>query len=165
MRNPLTILVAEDNADDLFLLEQAFRKASATSRLLSVSDGHEAIAYLKGEGQFADREAFPCPDILLLDLNMPRANGFEVLEWVRKQAGGERLIVHVLTSSCRDEDVSRVYDLQANSYVVKPSQVNDLVDFVAALHTWHRFVCLPPNPRGLPTICFPVGRDEVTAKI
>ena len=137
------ILVAEDNPDDFFLLKQAARKATVTSSLHAVCDGYEALAYLNGDGPYSDRIAYPWPDLLLLDLNMPRVNGFEVLEWLRKQPSRGRLIVYVLTSSCRIEDVRRAYDLGANSYVMKPARLDDLIAFVTALHTWHRFVCLP----------------------
>ena len=156
MDNPLSILVAEDNEDDVFLLQQAFKKAGAKSRLLSVADGREALAYLKGENVYADRERYPFPDILLLDLNMPRMNGFEVLECVRQDGRCRRLVVYVLTASPRDADVARVSDLHANGYVVKPSRLDELVAFVAALHEWHRFVVLPP-PRQ------PGGVDMVSA--
>ena len=139
----LDILLAEDNEDDVFLVRHAFKKAGATSRLQTVCDGAEAQAYLKGEGAYADRLAHPFPDILLLDLNMPRMNGFELLEWLRQDSQCSRLVVHVLTASARAEDVERAYALRANSYVMKPSRVDELAAFVAALHEWHRFTVLP----------------------
>jgi CheY-like chemotaxis protein len=142
----LIILVADDNEDDAFLLQEAFKKAGVANRLLVVGDGLEAVAYLKGDGVYSDRAAHPYPDVLLLDLNMPRMNGFEVLEWLRKDSQCRRLVVHVLTASCRDEDVRRAYDLHANSYVMKPTRVDELVAFAATLHQWHRFTCLPPPP-------------------
>lgn len=139
----LNILLAEDYEDDVFLLRQAFNKAGLASVLHVVPDGGEAWAYLKGEGRYANRQTYPFPDLLLLDLNMPRMNGFEVLERVRKDAVCGRLIVHVLTASVRAEDVERVYALHANGYVVKPSRVDQLVDLVRALHDWHGFISLP----------------------
>lgn len=83
MNRSFTLLVAEDNADDLFLLREAFKKAGLTASVHAVSDGVDTIAYLKGEGAYRDRAKHPYPDALLLDLNMPRRNGFEVLEWIR----------------------------------------------------------------------------------
>ena len=107
-------------------------------------------AYLGGEGPFANRETYPFPDILLLDLNMPRKNGFEVLAWLRSDPRFSRLMVHVLTASSRPADVQLAYELHANSYTVKPSRLDELVDFVSALHQWHRFLTLArpvPEPK------------------
>jgi CheY-like chemotaxis protein len=143
MREYLNILIAEDNSDDVFFLEQAFKKAKVPNLLRAVPDGIEAVAYLNGTGPYEDRDAHPFPDILLLDLNMPRMNGFEVLEWVRKDPACSRLVVHVLSSSIRDADILRAYDMRANSYVVKPSRLDELTSFVSALHQWHRYVHLP----------------------
>jgi CheY-like chemotaxis protein len=152
MNTAFNILLAEDNADDVFLLQQAFKKAGVDSRLHLAADGAEALAYLKGEGRYSDRAASPFPDVLLLDLNMPRMNGFEVLEWVRGHPQWGGLIVHVLTTSVREVDVQRAYDLRANSYVVKPSRVDELVQFVRALHEWHHFVSLPQCSGTPPTV-------------
>jgi CheY-like chemotaxis protein len=139
----LNILLAEDNRDDVFLLEQAFKKAGVAVSLQVVSDGLEALAYLKGEGAYRDRGAHPLPDVLLLDINMPRMDGFEVLEWVRQDARCARLLVHVLTSSSRAADVERAYDLRANSYVVKPTRLDELIALVLAFAQWHHFVSVP----------------------
>src|SRR5205807_5891563 len=86
----------------------------------------EAIEYLKGEGKFADRQEHPLPSLLLLDLNMPLRNGFEVLEWLRLQPGLRRLLVIVFTSSQLPEDVNRAFELGANSYLVKPHDFKKL---------------------------------------
>lgn len=146
METVLNILIAEDNDDDAFLLRQAFKKAATTSRLNIVSDGWKALAYLNGSGVYSDRIAHPFPDFLLLDLNMPRMNGFEVLQAVRQDARCSRLVVHVLTASSRQADIQHAYDLGANSYILKPSRVDELVSFIRSLHEWHRFVCLPSPP-------------------
>jgi len=146
LRNqPLNILLAEDNSDDVFFFKNAFEKAGATGVLHAVCDGVEAVKYLSGQEPYGDRSTHPFPDALLLDLNMPRMNGFEVLEWVRQRSNCTRLTVHVLTSSCHQADIDRVYGLGANSYVVKPTRVDQLVDFLRALHEWHRFLSLPTN--------------------
>ena len=146
MNTLMNILVVDDSANDVFLLEQAFRKAAATSRLHAVPDGMEAQRYLVGEGQFADRAMHPFPEVLLLDLNMPRMNGFEFLEWLRKETEFGYLVTYVLSASARDADVKRAYGLGANSYIVKPSRMDELVSFVAAMHQWHRFTVLPAQP-------------------
>jgi CheY-like chemotaxis protein len=142
----MNILVAEDNDDDLFLLKQAFKKVGVNSRLNAVSDGLEALAYLKGEEPFANRANTPFPDVLLLDLNMPCMNGFEVLEWVRHDSHCCHLVVHVLTASSRESDVERAYELYANGYFIKPTRMDELVAFVKALHEWHRFISFSRQP-------------------
>jgi len=143
MRGSINILIAEDNVDDLFLLQQAFKKAGVTHPLATVCDGLEAMAYLKGEGAYFDRAEYPFPQVMLLDLNMPRMNGFEVLERLRSDLQSSGLVVHVFSASARESDVQRAYDLGANSYVVKPTRLDELVAFVSALHEWHCFTSLP----------------------
>jgi CheY-like chemotaxis protein len=138
----LNILIVEDNADDVVLLEHAFQKSNFQGKLNSVSDGVEAIAYLTGEGSFANRGEFPVPDLVLLDLNMPRKNGFEVLSWIRAEPRFVRLMVHVLSASARPADIDRAYELHANSYTVKPTRLDELVEFAVTLQRWHRFVSL-----------------------
>ena len=141
----VNILLAEDNSDDIFLFRHAFKKAGGAGVLHAVSDGREALAYLGADGVYQDRVSYPFPDALLLDLNMPRMNGFEVLEWIRQNPKCSRVMVHVFTTSCRAADIQRAYDSHANSYVVKPSRVDQLVAFVTALHEWHQFVSLPAS--------------------
>ena len=149
----LNILLAEDNQDDATLFRRALDKANVPVNLQIVSDGEQAIAYLKGESQYADRATHPIPDFLLLDLNMPRKNGFEVLEWIRNDGIHKHLIIHVLSASSREEDKHRALDLLANSYLVKPSRVSELVGMIHHLVTSHKFV-------GLPTLGLVQGRDE-----
>lgn len=143
--NPnFTVLLADDNPDDLTLFRTALRKADVPEiRLQTVCDGEEAIAYLTGGGDFRDRSAYPLPDIVLLDLNMPRVNGFEALQWIRGDANFGLLIVHILTSSSRAADVNRAYELRANSFVTKPGRVSDLIAFIQELSAWHKFISLP----------------------
>ena len=143
MDKELNILVADDSPDDIFLLQQAFKKAGVTSRLCEVCDGQEAIDYLHGEGRWADRTEHPIPDVLLLDLNMPHKSGFEVLEWIRQDEKNGLLIVYVLSASFRDSDIHRAYRLSANGYVLKPNQMRDLVEFIQTLHHWHKFAITP----------------------
>lgn len=119
MSRSLGILVAEDNEDDRFLVERAFRKAGFKAGVSFVDDGREAVEYLKGEPPFTDRAAHPLPSLLLLDLKMPRFDGFDVIEWVRRQPALRRLIILVLSNSDLPEDINRAYDLGANSYLVK----------------------------------------------
>src|ERR1051325_1772689 len=104
-----TILVAEDSPEDVFLLQRAFQKAGIDAPLVFVKDGEEAINYLAGTNQFADRTTHPLPGLFLLDLKMPKLNGFDVLEWLQKQSGLRRLLVTVFTSSAAPKDVNRAY--------------------------------------------------------
>src|SRR5215475_14358650 len=117
---PKRVLVAEDDPADVFLLERAFSRAGVAASLHFVRDGQEAIDYLGGEHRYDNREEFPLPHLMLLDLKMPRLGGFDVLGWLRGQPGLKRLLVTVLTSSSQPEDINRSYDLGANSYLVKP---------------------------------------------
>jgi len=104
------------------MLEMEFKNAPLNVKLLSVEDGKVAIQYIEGNGIYADREAYPVPQVILLDLKMPRINGFEFLEWLRNTAPRQHrfIPVVVMSSSGLKEDVSRAYSLGANSYLVKP---------------------------------------------
>ena len=128
-----TILLVEDNEDDALLIQRAFRRIGSVHPMRRLSDGEQALAYLAGEGAYADREAHPLPDLILLDLKLPRRSGFEVLEWLRGQPGLRRLPVVVLTSSRESRDVDRAADLGANSYLVKPVDFDALQEMVRAL--------------------------------
>ena len=131
-----TILMVDDSANDLLLMRAAFKTAKCTDPLHEVGNGEEAIAYLKGEGPYADRNAFPLPVMVLLDLNMPKKDGFEVLAWVRAQPVLRRLAMFVLTASMRSEDVERAFDLGATSFLVKPGELVELTAMVRCLCDW-----------------------------
>jgi CheY-like chemotaxis protein len=131
-----TILLVEDDPNDVLLIKRAFEKAGVANPLSVVSSGEEAISYLRGEGKYADRREYPLPVIILLDLKMPRMNGFEFLEWLRAEPEFRRLIVVVLTSSGEAPDINRAYDMGANSYLVKPVQMDDLIRIVKELHLY-----------------------------
>jgi CheY-like chemotaxis protein len=124
------ILIAEDDASDVYLLQRAFNAAQIPASLHVVRDGQEAIDYLEGQAAFSDRNTHPLPDLMLLDLKMPRMNGFDVLNWVRQRPGLKRLPVTVFTSSDQAVDINRAYDLGANSYLVKPHGTNELAELV-----------------------------------
>jgi CheY-like chemotaxis protein len=124
------ILVAEDDTTDAYFFQRAFRRAGIPVMLHFVRDGQEVIDYLQGEGQFADRAAHPRPQLVLLDLRMPRVNGFEVLEWIRQQPRFNDLQVVIFSSSGEPKDVNRAYGLGANSYLVKPHSMDELTALV-----------------------------------
>jgi len=127
------ILLAEDRDDDVALIRRAFLKANIINPLFVVRDGEEAMYYLSGEGKYANREEYPLPDLLLLDLKMPRMDGFELLRWVRQQPGLKALRIVVLTSSEEVRDVNEAYQLGANSFLVKPMDFEHFVKVSQAL--------------------------------
>ncbi len=131
-----TILLVEDDPNDVLLIKRAFERAGVVNPLSVVSSGEEAVSYLRGDGKYADRKEYPLPVIILLDLKMPRMNGFEFLEWLRAEPEFKKLIVVVLTSSGETPDINRAYETGANSYLVKPVQLDDLIRIVRELHLY-----------------------------
>jgi CheY-like chemotaxis protein len=124
------VLHVDDDPGDSLLFSQACRKAEVSFRLQSVSDGETAIAYLSGADIYANRERYPLPVLVLLDLKMPRMNGFDVLAWIRGHAQFKSLPVVVFTASNQEEDIQRAYAGHANSYLVKPVGIHTLIDMV-----------------------------------
>jgi CheY-like chemotaxis protein len=160
-RDQPVVLIAEDSENDLLMLRRAFRQVGITAPVQYVSDGEQAIAYLNGEGKFMRRDEFPVPDLLLLDLKMPRKNGFEVLEWLRKQTSLRRLRVVVLTTSEDLRDVNRAYALGAASFLTKPVNFAEFKETIQAMYNyWMAFNRRPeierPPPRWNPSL----KRDE-----
>jgi len=133
--NP-TILLAEDDPDDVLLTQIALRKARLANPLQVVRDGEEAIAYLTGDGLFANRSQYPLPMLLLLDLKMPKVTGFEVLDWRRKQPILGRMPVAVMSSSEHDPHIARAYELGADSYLIKPPDAEALLGLVQRLQAF-----------------------------
>ncbi len=123
----LPILLAEDNEDDVFLMRRALVKARVPNPLQVVSDGEQVLAYLKGHGQYSDRDQYPFPALLLLDIKMPRMNGLETLSLIRNDPELKRLVVIILTSSNQEQDINQAFDLRANSYLVKPPNTEGMV--------------------------------------
>lgn len=136
-------MLAEDDPDDILLTQIAFEKARLANPLQVVQDGEEAIDYFKGEGKFGDRLQYPLPILLLLDLKMPKANGFQVLEWLRKQPEFSRVPVAIMTSSDHDPHISRAYQLGADSYLRKPPDAVALLALVQRLHAYWLIVNEP----------------------
>lgn len=132
-----TILHVDDDANDVLLFKHACRKGGVAANVQAVCDGEEAMAYLQGNEPFDNREAHPLPDLILLDLKMPRLNGFDVLNWLRHEGHFCRMPVVVLTSSNHDADVRRAYELGANSYLIKPVGIEALMEVARAIqHYW-----------------------------
>jgi|ERR1044071_1001348 CheY-like chemotaxis protein len=124
-----TVLLVEDDLNDVFLVKRAFKMAHLPEPLQVVTDGQEAINYLKGEGKYEDRQAYPLPKLIVMDIKMPRRTGFEVLEWVKKgDQPLRRIPIVIVSSSNNPADINRAYELGANAYMVKP------VNFKAVEH-------------------------------
>jgi len=143
-----SILLIEDETDDVLLIERAFRKAGIANPLQVVRDGEQAVNYLDGHGPFADRAQYPLPVLILLDLKLPRLSGHEVLRWLRRQPGLRRIPAVVLTSSRETPDVDRAYDDGANSYLVKPVSFDALLEMVKHLDMYWLLLNEKPEPVG-----------------
>lgn len=128
-----TILLVEDDPNDVLLVERAFRRANIANPISVVRDGEAAIAYLEGSGKYANREEHPFPVVILLDLKLPRKSGLEVLAWLKSKHLLKRLPVVILTSSRESADVNKAYDLGVNSYLVKPVTFDSLIELVKHL--------------------------------
>ena len=133
IREDAVIMVVDDSENDITIIVRAIQRAKMRNRIVSVSDGEEAMAYLEGKGRYADRREHPLPDLVLVDLKMPKVDGFELLAWIRGQPALKRLAVVVLTSSELLLDVSKAYELGANSFLVKPTEFEDLEAMVRTL--------------------------------
>lgn len=131
-----TILVVEDDPNDRFLIERAFRAIGVQDPIQLASDGAEAIAYLMGEGKYADRQKFAYPTFVTTDLKMPRADGFAVLEFLKGNPEWSVIPTIVLTASQDLDDIKKAYMLGANSYHVKPQGQDKLEKQLAVLHAY-----------------------------
>lgn len=125
------ILMVEDNDGDVLLARAAFRRAGVMEELIAVADGVEALDYLRRQGRYADA---PRPDLILLDLNLPRKDGRELLAEVKADPALRAIPILILTSSSADSDIRQAYDLHANAYLVKPAHFDKLVEMVKSIH-------------------------------
>lgn len=141
------VLVAEDNPDDALLLRRALEKAGVLARLRFVADGEDLLLYLQAKGAYADRKANPAPSAIILDLKMPRRTGLEVLAWIAENPEAAVVPTIVLSSSNLEKDVRTAYDLGANTYFVKPTTFEELVETVSTLKSyWKRATRVRPHP-------------------
>ena len=141
------VLLAEDDENDLILIRRAFRTVGLPNPLLVVRDGQEAIWYLNGEGIYADRRKYPWPCLVLLDLKMPLADGFDVLAWLQKRRRHKDLRVVIFTSSNQDADQLRAFGLGADGYWVKPPYFDELL--AIARHVQQQIQQIPTLPAWL----------------
>src|SRR5262249_49415307 len=127
VKNEFTVLLAEDDPNDRRLFQLALRRNKKPIQVLEVADGMEVIQYLKGEGKFSARDKFPFPNLLILDLKMPRMTGLEVLHWLRHKPEFAQLCTVMLSGSGLDKDVAEAYRLGVNSYFKKPNDFNHFI--------------------------------------
>lgn len=140
---PIEILLAEDNPGDVKLTEKALEEGHISNNLHVVTDGIEAMEFLRREGEYAEK---PQPDLVLLDLNMPRMDGRDVLEKMQAEDPLRRIPVVILTSSEAEEDIVRSYELSANAYLTKPVDFDGFVDIVERIEEfWFSVVRMPPT--------------------
>ena len=133
MTDKRVTLFVEDEPDDILLITRAINKANFKSPIINVNDGEQALAYLKGDPPYDDREKTPLPALILLDLKLPRTSGFEILSWIREQPATQCIPVVVLTSSKDSADIRRAYEIGANSYLVKPVVPDDVQNMIKTL--------------------------------
>ncbi len=146
MNKPLRtveILLVEDNPGDVRLTQEALRESKLVNHLSVTRDGVEAMAFLRREGEYA---AAPRPDLILLDLNLPRKDGREVLQEIKEDTSLRRIPVAVLTMSDAEEDIVKTYNLHANCYIRKPLDIDQFVKVVKSVENfWFVIVTLPPG--------------------
>ncbi|WP_335998758.1 response regulator [Halorientalis halophila] len=142
-QTPIEVLLAEDNPGDVKLTEKAFERGNVINNLNVVNDGVEAMSYLRQEGEYEDS---PRPDLILLDLNMPRMDGKEVLAEIKEDPDLKRIPVVILTSSEAEEDIINSYDLHANAYLTKPVDFDGFLEVVNTIEDfWLTVVKVPPE--------------------
>jgi CheY-like chemotaxis protein len=143
---PVKILLVEDNVQDIEITQRAFAKGRVRNELTVVRDGEEAIDYLYHRGKYQDPATSPRPGMILLDLNLPKVGGLEVLQQIKKDDQLRPIPVIVLTVSQREEDVVRSYDLGVNTYIQKPVEFDNFMRVVNAMHEyWVLIATLPPS--------------------
>jgi len=146
LRKPFEILLVEDNPADVEITIEAFRRSRSGNHVSVCRDGEEALDFLFQRGRFAKAGSAPRPDLVLLDLNLPRKSGIEILTQVKAATALKDIPIVVLTTSDRDEDVSRSYQFGANSYLTKPVQFDDCVKLIADIQQyWLELSKLPPR--------------------
>ncbi|MCI0497720.1 MAG: response regulator [Thermoplasmata archaeon] len=143
-----TILLVEDEPNDVLLLERAFKKSDLRFPLRSVEDGEQCLAYLRGDPPYDDRDEHPFPAMVLLDLNLPRLSGLEVLETIRGDPALSHTPVVMLTASKLGEDVDRATELGANFYLVKPVRFEEYMDMAKAINLYAKVLKAKPRAAG-----------------
>jgi CheY-like chemotaxis protein len=141
LSKPVEILIVEDNEGDVVLIEEVFEEAKIRNIIHVAEDGEEAVLYLRGEGKFSGS---PRPDIILLDLNLPKKDGREVLKEIKEDNNLKNIPVVILTTSNAEKDILRAYDLHANVYITKPLDFDQFIKVVGSIENfWLEIVNLP----------------------
>ena len=143
------LLQVEDDPNDVFLFQYALKKAGVTNPVHVAEDGQQAIDYLKGTGEFADRAAFPLPSLVLLDLKLPYVMGLDVLRWIRSQRV-ESIAVIILSASAERTDISEAYKLGANAFLTKPSEASQLESIARSINDFWLTHNVFPQPLAIP---------------
>jgi CheY-like chemotaxis protein len=145
MSEAIEVLLVEDNPGDVRLTREALKEGKVRNNLSVAPDGVEALAFLRREGKYADA---PRPDVILLDLNLPRKDGREVLEAIKADPALRNIPVVILTTSDAERDIVRAYSLHANCYITKPVDLDQFITVVKSIEDfWFTIVKLPPEPR------------------
>ena len=140
---PVEILLVEDNPGDIRLTKEAMKEAKIINNLNVVEDGVEALAYLRKKGKFKDANR---PDLILLDINLPKKNGREVLAEIKQDKNLKQIPVIILTISKAEEDIIKTYELHANCFITKPVDMDQFIKVVKSIeYFWFSIVKLPPN--------------------
>ena len=141
---PKEILLVEDNKSDIDLTLRAFEKSNISNKIIVAEDGEEAFDYLYGRGKFSSRDISNMPALILLDINLPKINGFEILRRIRSDERTRRLLVIILTSSKEEQDIAAGYDLGVNSYIRKPVDFNQFITAIGHLGLYWLVINEPP---------------------
>ena len=145
-----TILLVEDEENDAMLLKMAFAKNNIPNPVQWVRDGLEAVAYLNGDGIYADRALYPFPEVLLLDLKMPRMTGMELLAWIAEHPDFKIIPTIIMTSSKQELDIEKAYQLGANTYMTKPCSFDELANMVKLTHEYWTISAKPKTKSSKP---------------
>ena len=144
-----TVLLVDDSDDDIALIRRSFSKIGCLNPIQVVRSGFDAISYLKGEGEYADRLKHPFPGIILLDLHMPGCDGFEVLKFMRNKLRVQGILIIVLSRLDEIKNINRAYSLGAHSFLMKPGDPDELYEVIKTFHGYWMLKNKPPQVSGI----------------
>jgi CheY-like chemotaxis protein len=140
-----TVLLVEDDLNDVFLVKRAFKMAKLGTPLQVVTDGEQALQYLRGEGKYGDRTAHPLPHLIVMDIKMPRLSGFDVLQTIKQNVPLRRIPVVIVSSSDNPNDINRAYELGANAYMIKPVDFRAVEGLFQSITSYWGLKCAKPE--------------------